>query len=227
MKRRRVAILISGRGSNMAALIAAARDDTYPAAVSLVISNRPEAPGLARAAAAGVATAVLDHLGFADRARFDSALRRLIDESGAELVACAGYMRIMTPEFVAAYAGRLINIHPALLPLYKGLDTHARALADGVRIHGCTVHFVTPEVDSGPIIAQAAVPVIPGDTPLTLAERVNAAELKLFPAALAQVAAGELWLENGRVVCRDDARGIGHRLDGLFSPPLREELAKP
>ena len=170
MKRRRVAILISGRGSNMAALIAAARDDTYPAAVSLVISNRPEAPGLARAAAAGVATAVLDHLGFADRARFDSALRRLIDESGAELVACAGYMRIMTPEFVAAYAGRLINIHPALLPLYKGLDTHARALADGVRIHGCTVHFVTPEVDSGPIIAQAAVPVIPGDTPLTLAE---------------------------------------------------------
>jgi phosphoribosylglycinamide formyltransferase-1 len=226
MKRRRVAILISGRGSNMAALIAAARDDAYPATISLVISNRPEAPGLARAAAAGVATAVLDHQGFADRATFDAALRRLIEGSGAELVACAGYMRIMTAEFVAAYAGRLINIHPALLPLYKGLDTHARALADGVRIHGCTVHFVTPEVDSGPIIAQAAVPVIPGDTPSTLAERVNAAELKLFPAALADVAAGKLWLENGRVVCRDGARSIGYRLDGLFSPPLREELAK-
>src|SRR6185503_15386640 len=154
MKRRQVAILISGRGSNMAALIAAAQDDAYPATISLVISNRPDAPGLARAAAAGVATAVLDHRGFADRATFDAALRRLIDESGAERVACAGYMRIMTPEFVAAYAGRMINIHPALLPLYKGLDTHTRALADGVRIHGCTVHFVTPEVDSGPIIAQ-------------------------------------------------------------------------
>ena len=136
-------------------VIAAARDENYPATISLVISNRPEAPGLERAAAEGVATAVLDHRAFADRASFNSGLRSLIEASGAELVACAGYMRIMTPEFVNSYAGRMINIHPALLPLYRGLDTHARALADGVRIHGCTVHFVTPEIDSGPIIAQA------------------------------------------------------------------------
>src|SRR6476659_8979332 len=196
----------------MAALIAATRDKAYPATISLVISNRPDAPGLERAAGAGVATAVLDHQGFADRTRYDAALRQLIDASGAELVACAGYMRIMTPEFVAAYAGRLINIHPALLPLYKGLGTHARALADGARIHGCTVHFVTVEVDGGPIIAQAAVPVIPGDTPLTLAERVNAAELKLFPAALAELAAGRLWLENGRVISRDDTGSAGLNL---------------
>jgi len=227
MKRRQVAILISGRGSNMAALIAATRDKNYPATISLVISNRPEAPGLERAAAEGVATAVLDHRAFADRASFDSGLRSLIEASGAELVACAGYMRIMTPEFVDAYAGRMINIHPALLPLYRGLDTHARALADGVRIHGCTVHFVTPEIDAGPIIAQAAVPVVPGDTPLTLARRVNAAELKLFPAALAQLAAGRLWLENGRVVSRGGPAGLRRPVEPLFSPPLPEELAKP
>ncbi|HEX2432177.1 MAG TPA: phosphoribosylglycinamide formyltransferase [Aestuariivirgaceae bacterium] len=224
MKRRPVAILISGRGSNMAALIAATQRQDYPASIAIVISNRPEAPGLERAAAEGVATAVLDHRSFADRSRFDSELRKLIDGSGAELVACAGYMRIMTPQFVEAYAGRMINIHPALLPLYKGLDTHARALADGVRIHGCTVHFVTTEIDSGPIIAQAAVPVMPGDTPLTLAARVNAAELRLFPAALEQVAAGHVRLENGRVVARNG--DIVDPLARLFSPPLPEELAK-
>jgi phosphoribosylglycinamide formyltransferase 1 len=224
MKRRPVAIVISGRGSNMAALIAATQRQDYPAAVSVVISNRPDAPGLERAAAAGVATAVLDHRSFADRPSFDAELRKLIDGSGAEIVACAGYMRVMTPELVDAYAGRMINIHPALLPLYKGLDTHARALADGVRIHGCTVHFVTREIDSGPIIAQAAVPVMPGDTPLTLAERVNAAELKLFPAALEQVAAGNVWLENGRAVSRNGT--TGDPLARLFSPALREELAK-
>jgi phosphoribosylglycinamide formyltransferase-1 len=227
MKRRPVAILISGRGSNMAALIAATRQENYPATISIVISNRPEAPGLQRAAAEGVPTAVLDHRSFADRPAFDSGLKKLIDASGAELVACAGYMRIMTPEFVNAYAGRMINIHPALLPLYRGLDTHARALADGVRIHGCTVHFVTPEIDSGPIIAQAAVPVIPGDTPLTLAARVNAAELRLFPAALAQVAAGELRLDGARVVSRSGTGNIGNPSDRLFSPPLPEQLAKP
>jgi phosphoribosylglycinamide formyltransferase 1 len=224
MKRRPVAILISGRGSNMAALIAATQRQDYPAAISLVISNRPEAPGLERAAAEGVATAVLDHRSFTDRSRFDAELRKLIDGSGAELVACAGYMRIMTPQFVEAYAGRMINIHPALLPLYKGLDTHARALADGVRIHGCTVHFVTTEIDSGPIIAQAAVPVMPGDTPLTLAARVNAAELKLFPAALERVAAGNVRLDDGRVVSRNG--DIGDPLARLFSPSLPEELAK-
>jgi phosphoribosylglycinamide formyltransferase-1 len=224
MKRRPVAILISGRGSNMAALIAATRRQDYPAAISLVISNRPDAPGLERAAAAGVATAVLDHRSFADRPSFDAELGKLIDRSGAEIVACAGYMRVMTPELVEAYAGRMINIHPALLPLYKGLDTHARALADGVRIHGCTVHFVTHEIDSGPIIAQAAVPVMPGDTPLTLAERVNAAELELFPAALEQVAAGNVRLENGRAVSRNGT--LGDPRARLFSPALREELAK-
>jgi len=224
MKRRPVAILISGRGSNMAALIAATRRQHYPAAISIVVSNRPEAPGLALAAADGIATAALDHRRFADRAEFDAELAKLIDGSGAELVACAGYMRIMTPPFVEAYAGRMINIHPALLPLYKGLDTHARALADGVRIHGCTVHYVTTEIDSGPIIAQAAVPVMLGDTPLTLAARVNVAELKLFPAALEQVAAGNVWVEGGRVVARNG--DIDDPLARLFSPPLPEELAE-
>ena len=189
--RRRVAVLISGRGSNMASLIEATQDPAYPAEIVLVVSNRPEAGGLERARAAGIATAVVDHKGHPDRASFDAALDATLRQHGIEIVCLAGFMRILTPGFVESWAGRMLNIHPSLLPAFKGTDTHARALAAGVARHGCTVHFVTPELDSGPIVAQAEVPVIPGDTEATLAARVLAQEHLLYPRALALVASGQ------------------------------------
>lgn len=191
MGRRRTAILISGRGSNMAALIAAAGAADYPAEISLVLSNRPGAAGLGHAAAAGIATAAVDHtVSGSDRAAFEHAMQAHLDRHGIEIVCLAGFMRLLTPAFAARWSGRMINIHPALLPSFKGLHTHERALQAGVRIHGATVHYVVPEVDAGPIIAQAAVPVLDGDTADTLAERVLAAEHRLYPAALRLVAAG-------------------------------------
>ena len=189
--RRRVAVLISGRGSNMASLIEAAQDPAYPAEIVLVVSNRPDAGGLERARAAGIATAVVDHKGHPDRASFDAALDATLREHGIEIVCLAGFMRILTPGFVESWAGRMLNIHPSLLPAFKGTDTHARALAAGVARHGCTVHFVTPELDSGPIVAQAEVPVLPDDTEDTLAARVLAQEHLLYPRALALVASGQ------------------------------------
>jgi phosphoribosylglycinamide formyltransferase-1 len=189
--RRRVAVLISGRGSNMASLIEAAQDPAYPAEIVLVVSNRPDAGGLERARAAGIATAVVDHKGHPDRASFDAALDATLREHDIEIVCLAGFMRILTPGFVESWAGRMLNIHPSLLPAFKGTDTHARALAAGVAKHGCTVHFVTPELDSGPIVAQAEVPVLPDDTEATLAARVLAQEHLLYPRALALVASGE------------------------------------
>jgi len=189
--RRRVAVLISGRGSNMASLIEAAQDPAYPAEIVLVVSNRPEAGGLERARAAGIPTAVVDHKGHPDRASFDAGLDATLRQHGIEIVCLAGFMRILTPGFVESWAGRMLNIHPSLLPAFKGTDTHARALAAGVARHGCTVHFVTPELDSGPIVAQAEVPVIPGDTEATLAARVLAQEHLLYPRALALVASGQ------------------------------------
>ena len=189
--RRRVAVLISGRGSNMASLIEAAQDPAYPAEIVLVVSNRPEAGGLERARAAGIPTAVVDHKGHPDRASFDAALDATLRQHGIEIVCLAGFMRILTPAFVESWAGRMLNIHPSLLPQFKGTDTHARALAAGVAKHGCTVHFVTPELDSGPIVAQAEVPVLPNDTEDTLAARVLAQEHLLYPRALALVASGQ------------------------------------
>jgi phosphoribosylglycinamide formyltransferase-1 len=189
--RRRVAVLISGRGSNMACLIEAAQDPAYPAEIVLVVSNRPEAGGLERARAAGIATAVVDHKGHPDRASFDATLDATLRQHGIEIVCLAGFMRILTPGFVESWAGRMLNIHPSLLPAFKGTDTHARALAAGVARHGCTVHFVTSELDSGPIVAQAEVPVVPGDTEATLAARVLAQEHLLYPRALALVASGQ------------------------------------
>jgi phosphoribosylglycinamide formyltransferase-1 len=186
--KRRVAILISGRGSNMAALIEAAAQPDYPAAIALVLSNVPGAPGLARAACAGIATATIDHRVFGkDRERFEQALQAELERHGVELVCLAGFMRVLTPWFIERWHGRLLNIHPSLLPAFPGLDTHARARAAGVREHGCTVHLVVPEVDAGPIIAQARVPVLPDDTVETLAARVLAEEHRLYPAALRQV----------------------------------------
>jgi len=197
--RRRVGILISGRGSNMMALVAAARASDYPAEVVCVISNRPDAPGLAWARAQGLAVHAVDHKACATREAFEEALDAALTAEGVELVACAGFMRLMTAGFVGRWAGHMINIHPSLLPLYPGLNTHARALADGVRIAGCTVHYVVAEVDAGPIIAQGAVPVVDGDTPDSLAERILAVEHVIYPRALALVASGGAHLQNGRV----------------------------
>lgn len=201
MARRRVAILVSGRGSNMAALIDAAAEPDYPAEIVGVISNRPGAGALAIAERAGVATAVVDHKGFSSREAFDDALDDALRALSPDIVCFAGFMRLLTPKFIENWEGRMLNIHPALLPSFKGLDTHARALAAGVRIHGCTVHLVTAEMDAGPIVAQAAVPVLEGDDEETLATRVLAAEHSLYVRALAMWAKGEARLEGGRVIC--------------------------
>lgn len=192
MTRRRTAILISGRGSNMAALIAAARAPAYPAEIALVLSNRADAGGLALAEAAGIATATVESRRFpGDRAGFEAAMQAALDRHAIDLVALAGFMRILTPAFVASWQGRMVNIHPSLLPAFAGLDTHARALAAGVRLHGCTVHLVSAGVDEGPILAQAAVPVRADDTEASLAARVLEQEHRIYPAALAWLAAGD------------------------------------
>jgi phosphoribosylglycinamide formyltransferase 1 len=191
MSRKRVAILISGRGSNMSALIEAAKAEDYPATIVLVVSNRPDAAGLARARSEGIATAVVDHTAFGeDRQAFERALDAELQAREAELVCLAGFMRRLTPWFVNRWNGRMLNIHPSLLPQFKGLDTHRRALAAGVREHGATVHFVVPEVDAGPIVAQDSVPVRAGDTESTLAARVLEVEHRLYPRALRAVAEG-------------------------------------
>ncbi|HET7409087.1 MAG TPA: phosphoribosylglycinamide formyltransferase, partial [Paracoccaceae bacterium] len=190
MSRRRVAILISGAGSNMAALIRAMQAPGHPARPVLVFSNDPAAPGLSSARGLGVPTAAADHRRYPDRASFDAEVQRALEAARADLVACAGYMRIMTDGLVEAWRGRMLNVHPSLLPLFKGLHTHARALETGVAIHGCTVHEVVPELDAGRILGQAAVPVLPGDTEDTLAARVLRQEHRLYPAALAALARG-------------------------------------
>jgi phosphoribosylglycinamide formyltransferase 1 len=190
--RRCVAILISGRGSNMAALIEAAQAKDYPAEIALVVSNRPDAAGLAFAAERGIATAVVDHKRFESREDFETALEAALEQARIEIVCLAGFMRMLTTPFVEKWRGRMLNIHPSLLPEFKGLDTHARALAAGVKMHGCTVHFVVPELDSGPIVLQEKVPVLAGDTEETLAARVLAAEHRIYPAALRILAEGKL-----------------------------------
>lgn len=188
-----VVVLISGRGSNLQAIL----DAGIP--VSAVISNRADAAGLALASGRGVPTAVVEHRRFPTREAFDAALAAEIDRYSPRLVVLAGFMRILTPGFVARYAGRLVNIHPSLLPDFPGLDTHARAIAAGARRHGCTVHFVTADLDHGPVIAQASVPVKPGDSPETLAARVLAEEHRLYPQAVRWFLDGRLSLENGKV----------------------------
>lgn len=202
----RAVILISGRGSNMEALLRAG----LPVDFAAVISNRPDAPGLAIARDLGVDTVVIDHARHTDRAAFDAALTEEIDRRGAELVCLAGFMRVLTEGFVQRYRGRMLNIHPALLPAFPGLNTHARALAAGVKLHGCTVHFVTPEVDAGPIVVQAAVPVLDEDTPERLAARVLAQEHRIYPMAVRWFAEGRLrWTAEGRV-----------RLDAATQPDI-------
>ena len=191
MTRKRVAILISGRGSNMAALIEAAKAADYPAEIVLVVSNVADAGGLVRARDAGIATEVIEHQAFGkDREAFDRAIDAALQAHHVQVVCLAGFLRLLTPWFVERWNRRLINIHPSLLPAFKGLNTHARVIAEGAKDHGATVHFVVSELDSGPIIAQERIAVLPGDTPDSLAARVLAVEHRLYPLALERVAAG-------------------------------------
>ncbi len=215
MAKKRVAVLISGRGSNMAALIEAAKNPAYPAKIALVLANRAEAEGLVYARQAGITTEVVDHKRFGkDRAAFEKAMQQVLERHQIDLVCLAGFMRLLTPWFVGRWQGRLLNIHPALLPAFKGLDTHARALAAGVKFHGATVHFVVPEMDSGPIIAQGRVEVHAGDTEEALAARVLAVEHRIYPLALRLVATGQAEIVNGK--CRIGELGPE---DEAFKPP--------
>lgn len=211
MSKTRVAVLISGRGSNLQSLLDAARAPDYPAEIALVVSNVAGAAGLARAVAAGVPTRVIEHKPFgkgeAGRIAFDAALADTLSEYRIELVCLAGFMRLLTPGFAGAWEGRMLNIHPSLLPAFKGLDAHARMLAAGVKLAGCTVHFVSAETDAGPIIGQAAVPVVPGDDADALAARILEEEHRLYPACLKLVASGAARLEGD--VVRFDAAHAG------------------
>ncbi len=215
MSRKRVGVLISGRGSNFAALIAAARQPDYPADIALVVSNRPNAAALVRAAEAGITTAVVDHKAFPDRPAFEEELDRGLQTAGIEILCLAGFMRVFTDWFVTRWSGRMLNIHPSLLPSFRGTDTHKQALAAGVLIHGCTVHFVTLDLDAGPIVAQAAVRVLPGDTEESLAARVLAEEHRLYPLALRLVCEGKARLDGEVVRHRIAWRGD----ETLLAPP--------
>lgn len=199
MSKARVVVLISGRGSNLSAILNAAAAPDYPATVVAVIANKADAPGLQVAASAGVVTEVVPSQGVTDRAAYDQSLLAVIDRYAPDLVVLAGFMRILTPDFVNHYADRMINIHPSLLPAFTGLHTHQRALDAGVHLHGCTVHFVTAELDHGPMIAQAAIPVLPNDTATTLALRVLDEEHRVYPAAVRWFAEGRLKIVGQRV----------------------------
>jgi phosphoribosylglycinamide formyltransferase-1 len=212
--KKRVAILISGRGSNMKALVEASRDPDYPAEIVTVISNRPDAAGLTWAKEQGIPALGLDHKLYENREHFEGQLQGVLSMSRVDIVALAGFRRLMTPGFVERWRDRMINIHPSLLPSFKGLHTHERVLEAGVKITGCTVHFVRPEMDDGPIIGQAAVPVEAGDTPETLAERVLAAEHRLYPRALSLLAADQIQVEGNLVRYLSS---VNHG-DVLFSP---------
>lgn len=216
MQKKRTAVLISGRGSNMSALIAAAEAPDFPAEISLVISNRPDAAGLRAAEAAGIRTLVLNHREFADRIAFDASLDAHLRIESIDIICLAGFMRLLTPWLVERWRNRMINVHPSLLPAFPGLDTHGRALEAGVRFHGCTVHFVRAEMDSGPIILQAAVPVLPGDDPDGLAARVLQQEHAIYPEALRLLASGALDVAEERV----EIAGARFPQDALVSPAV-------
>jgi phosphoribosylglycinamide formyltransferase-1 len=201
---KRIVILLSGRGSNMQAVVERCAAERWPATVAAVVSNRPDASGLAWAAQRGIATAVVDHRAHPDREAYDAELARVIDGFAPDLLVLAGFMRILGETFVRRYAGRMLNVHPSLLPAFTGLHTHRRAIAAGCKLAGATVHFVTPELDHGPIVSQAAVPVLPGDDEKALSERVLAVEHHLYPQAVG-------WFVHGRLQLRD---GIVTQLDG-------------
>jgi phosphoribosylglycinamide formyltransferase-1 len=213
--RLKLAVLISGRGSNLAALIAACAAPGFPARVALVIANRADAAGLGHATAARIPAAVIAHRDYPSREAFDGALTAALEQAGIELVCLAGFMRLLTAGFVAQWRDRLINIHPSLLPAFPGLDSHARALAEGVRLHGCTVHFVRAEMDNGPILVQAAVPVLAGDTAETLAARVLAAEHRAYPLAVKLIGEGRVSVVGERAIIAGAAAASGL----LLNPP--------
>jgi phosphoribosylglycinamide formyltransferase 1 len=201
MARKRVAVLISGRGSNMVALVEAAKDENYPAEIVQVVSNRPDAAGIAYARNAGIATNIIDHRDYGkNREAFERALQAVLESARIEIVCLGGFMRLFTPWFIDKWQGRMLNVHPALLPAFKGLHTHEQALAAGAKQHGATVHLVTLGMDEGPIVCQAAVPVLEGDTPETLAARVLTVEHKIYPLALKWLAEGRLRVANDKVV---------------------------
>lgn len=208
----RLGILISGRGSNMMSILAAIRRGEIDAEVSLVFSNRPKAPGLAWAAAEGLPTASFSHRDFDSREAFDEAMVEQLHGTSTEWIALAGFMRILSTRFLDGFPGRILNIHPALLPSFRGTNTHQRAIDAGVRLHGCTVHLVSPELDGGPIVCQAAVPVQDDDTADSLAERVLVQEHLLYPRALALAASGQLRVEDGRVRIDDLPAAAGRAL---------------
>ena len=212
-----IVILISGRGSNMESLLNAVAEGTLPVRVAAVISNRPEAKGLEAAAAQDVETCVVDHTRFDTRETFDAAMIKTIDSYSPDLVVLAGFMRILTDAFVRRYEGRLLNIHPSLLPSFPGLHTHRRALEEGVRVHGCTVHFVTPQLDHGPVVVQAAVPVLDGDDEASLAARVLVQEHQVYPMAVRWFAEERLRLVDGHVVFEAEQEPVG----ALISPQVR------
>jgi phosphoribosylglycinamide formyltransferase-1 len=218
--RKRVGVLISGRGSNLQALIEACRAPTFPAKIALVISNVPSAQGLLRAEASLIPALTINNKDFASREDFDAAVDAALREAGVELLCNAGFMRLHSEGFVRRWWNRQLNVHPSLLPAFKGLHTHARVLEAGVKISGCTVHFVRPELDSGPIVAQAAIPVLPDDTPDSLAARVLQAEHRLYPHALGLVASDAVRVEGELVVGMTQ---IGDQAP-FFSPPLDEAL---
>ncbi len=216
MARLKTGVLISGKGTNLQALLDAAADESFPAEIVNVIANKAGAPGLERARKAGVKAQFIDHTLFEEREDFEKKLDETLRENGVQFVALAGFMRILTPWFVDKWKDRLINIHPSLLPAFKGVHTHERALESGVRVHGATVHYVRPEMDEGPIIGQAAVPVLAGDTKETLAERVLEAEHKLYPACLKLVAENKARVTAGLV-----------RMDKDCAPDPRTVLSNP
>jgi phosphoribosylglycinamide formyltransferase-1 len=215
--RKRVAILISGRGSNMSALIEAASARNYPAEIALIVSNRIAAKGLDLAKSKSIPTTTIDHAAYKSREEFEAELAKQLTGAKIDIICLAGFMRVLTAGFVKQWEGRLLNIHPSLLPAFKGIDTHVRALDAGVKVHGCTVHFVVPELDSGPIVMQAAVPVLEGDDEEELAMRVLAAEHRIYPEALRLLAEGKLTIEGERVVVTG-ANGNADR--ALFSPRI-------
>ena len=220
MTRKRIGVLISGRGSNLGALIEACKAPDYPAKIVLVISNLPSAQGLLRAESALIPALVINHKDFATREGFDAALDTALNEAGVELLCNAGFMRLHSEGFVARWRNRHLNVHPSLLPAFRGLHSHARVLEAGATITGCTVHFVRPEMDTGPIVAQAAVPVLPDDTPESLGARVLDAEHRLYPHALRLVASGEVRVEDEHVVRTTQITPQ----PPLFSPPFDEAL---
>ena len=215
MTKLQLGVLISGRGSNLQALIDACTETDYPAEIVIVISNRADAKGLDRARAADIPTRVIEHTAYGDRESFDRDVDAALRTAGAQLICLAGFMRILSAWFVGQWPDRVVNIHPSLLPAFKGTDSHAQALAGGVKISGCTVHFVSPEMDAGPIILQAAVPVLADDDEDSLAARVLTAEHQCYPRAVRLIAENRVIVEDGRVIVTDGATAAGP----LFNPP--------